>query len=242
MRSNSNGPRRPKTRLLVVITALGMVTVVRSQTAVVTYEGTAVNTLLEQDATMTMTVWYWPDDSVSGTVDFDELPGQPALCGAGNFTGHQVGDSLFHSFISHDDDAGCTFDDNIVVYLFSGLYNDLDSISGEYQGTETPGVEGAGYYNLRAVWHTSVPAADPLNTDPIVMPNPTTGAFRIVPHPVHRIASVVVRNSLGLSVLERSGQFAENAVIELPELAHGVYLVEVRYADGKRRTERMVKE
>ncbi len=230
-----------RTILLLLLSGLLQSWQLHAQTTI-PYAGTFHNTLLDAGGTITMTVTYWPGDSISGHVDFTEYPGTSPLCAAGNFTGHQEADSLFHSFVSFDTDPGCGFEWGVPVYLLSALHNGLDSISGMYQAAPAPGVQGMGYYNLANTLHTSISG----HQQDILLklfPNPTAGIM-MLHHPRHvQVRELTVLDATGRVVLERPVTHEGSATtLDLSDRPDGLYFVQLRLADGSRSTERVVKE
>jgi len=96
------------------------------------FSGTFLNTNVNQGGNVTLDISVGTY-TVSGYMNFTNLPGQGALCGAGYFTGVVYPDKTMQfSFISDDKDSGCGFDkgDRFIIDAF--LSEDL-KISGTYK-------------------------------------------------------------------------------------------------------------
>jgi hypothetical protein len=78
----------------------------------ITYSGPFTNTTVNAHGTVVMIVNIGTNNVISGYINFTQSPGQPILCGAGDFTidGSQQGNSIEFSFISKDLDPSCGFD------------------------------------------------------------------------------------------------------------------------------------
>lgn len=69
--------------------------------------------------------------SVAGYIDFTNDSGDPALCGAGSFSGTRDGDTITFDFLSNDFDSGCTFDDGW-TFEIGGRLSSNDITNGTY--------------------------------------------------------------------------------------------------------------
>lgn len=228
-----------KTTLLLLLCGFLQPWKLPAQTAI-PYAGTFHNTLLDAGGTITMTVIFWPGDSISGHVDFTEYPGNSPLCAAGNFTGRREADSLFHSFISFDTDPGCGFEWGATIYLLSQLHNGTDSITGEYWTDPSPTLQGLGYYTLRATTPTGVHNTG--GHDRIrAFPNPTKGllSLDVAGKASHlTLYDATGRNLMERSVLNRPGPIT----IDLGGRDAGYYLIQVALQDGSLHSMQVIKE
>lgn len=208
----------------------------RAQQTVV-YEGDFLNTTVNLGGTLDLTMTYWAGDSLSGTANFTEYPGGAALCAAGEFTGHRIADSVSVSFVSQDPDPGCGFDHGVLIGLTGQLLSGLDSMSGSY----TYGSVQAGIYWLGAVSSTAI------------VDVPEGGrSIRLFPVPTERLLTIEHAGSMAdVRVLRPDGLIAHlprgyepqgPLRIDLGDLPPGLYLLELRFADGTRDVERVVKQ
>lgn len=229
-------------RVFIGLSTLLLLNEVVAQTTI-PYSGFFVNTFFNAGGTISMTVTYWPGDSISGFVDFTEYPGNAPLCAAGNFTGFRSADSLYHSFTSFDTDPGCGFDWGVPIFLFSRVHYGLDSISGIYQADPTPTLEGVGYYGLSRVLTTNVDQQRAGHLSMRIFPNPTDGI-------VHVDMNELSGHGALLSVVDVTGRTVIEArpighvallILDLGHEEAGSYLVQLQLLDGTRIVERMLK-
>ncbi|HMQ76548.1 MAG TPA: hypothetical protein PKE21_11180 [Flavobacteriales bacterium] len=208
----------------------------RAQQSVV-YEGSFLNTTVNLGGTLDLTMTVWPGDSLSGTANFTEYPGGAPLCAAGEFTGHLLADSVFVSFVSQDLDPGCGFDHGVLIGLAGRLVNGLDSVSGSY----SYGTVQAGIYWLGYVSSTNVVDTPTGSRTTRIFPVPTDRLVTIE-HPGSVVAVRVLRPEGLLALLPRVHGPQGPLRIDLGELPPGLYLLELRFADGTRAVERVVKQ
>lgn len=96
----------------------------------VTYSGTFTNTTYTRHGTVKLHI-FLGQSTVFGNINYSNLPGENLLCGAGEFTGVRNPDNTIEfSFISNDEDSGCTFNDG-VRFIQNATISE-NSISGTY--------------------------------------------------------------------------------------------------------------
>lgn len=208
----------------------------------VAYEGTFLNLQSASGGTLWMTVNFWPNDSVSGYADFTEYPGEQLLCGAGFFSGIQVGDSIYHEFLSQDEDPGCGFDWGFAFFLFSQLHNGLDSISGAYKLDDLPDTKFLGTYSVVAVGVTGLPELGGRAGMLSVRPNPTTGLLSFDTVDFAPVRSRFF-DAIGREVLLQEIQSsAVPGTVDLGTLPQGSYLMIVEGRHGEKRHALVIKQ
>jgi hypothetical protein len=208
----------------------------------INYAGDYISLFSGTGGTITMDVTYWPNDSISGYVNFTEYPGNPTQCGAGDFTGYREADSLFHSFISYDPDPGCGFDWGVEFELVSAVHNDLDSISGAYSLAPGQTAVGFGTYNLVSI-NTGIHGPTSNRTIERIYPNPTGGPTTLHVTGVVQARHLTLFDATGRAVSQRSvANMGSTITIDLSGMENGMYLARVEFADGTWAVERLIKE
>ncbi len=106
----------------------------------VKYQGTFKNTTFNRSGPVVLDIALGTN-TVSGYMNYTNWPGEPAICGAGEFTGVRRSDNTIqYSFISRDPDPDCGFDHGLKFIMDAVISTNLDTISGTYQADRQGGV------------------------------------------------------------------------------------------------------
>lgn len=199
------------------------------------YEGTFLNTNVNEGGVATLTLAYLPQDSITGYMNFTEHLGNQVLCGAGNYKGYKQNDSLHFSFISQDTDAGCGFDWGLEVIIAAKLYNNGDSIVGGYI---FPTSNGIGHFNLKKKVTTEIhEIADKKQLS--ISPNLNNGTFTIrLNGKESNNAIVTITDVIGRIIKKLPIHSNEPNEIELNEPS-GLYFVTVQ-SNNFQHTEKII--
>jgi len=238
---NHTAMLRIQPALTFLISCCSISNVANAQQTVM-YEGTFLNMQSTTGGTLRMSVNYWPNDSVSGYADFTEFPGGQLLCGAGFFTGVQVADSIYHEFVSQDEDPGCGFDWGFMFFLHSQVHNGLDSISGAYKLDDLPDTDFLGTYSVVAVGVTGLSDLEDVARVLSVHPNPTAGLLAFDPG---NLDPVRIRffDAIGREVLRHDLQASTGLrLVDTSTLTPGSYTMLVEGRQGLKRYARIIKQ
>jgi hypothetical protein len=97
------------------------------------YEGTFVNTSANSKGVVRVEIAVGTS-TVSGYINFSNIPGQPVQCSAGQFVGIKRSDqSMQIGFISSDPDPGCGYDKGWHMSIDAKLSADATKIDGAFE-------------------------------------------------------------------------------------------------------------
>ncbi|MEP7168669.1 MAG: T9SS type A sorting domain-containing protein [Bacteroidota bacterium] len=192
------------------------------------YSGTFTNITNSVSGIVTINLNILPNDSIYGDVNFSDTTGGAApLCGAGNFAGIRVSDSLLFSFISHDTDAGCGFDWGYLFILKAKLINGCDSITGHYYISS----QEAGIYNLHKTNSASCPTGIEQFHENIfisVSPNPVLSQIKIeIGNNLEKSNQIEIQNMFGEKLSETKINQSKTT-IDVSQLPSGIYFVKLQ--------------